>query len=347
MTTTGALKKNIVSAKNEIQNDMTCDVIDWLSKTRHGNVHKWIFSTPETPDDPVRGSQLWDSLYRAPDYYLPRYEIDVINKFSENVNQSPFLEKLFGNIQTVYDLGPGSGDSVVKKSGPILKFLKPGTEYCPVDVSESFVESAVVAAHKNFPDLRCRPCIEDFENPHPYKSENGLILFFGSTMFNVPCGLTDGLPETELTKQLEAFKNFIGSGYLVVTQDTANDGSLLRRAYDSPEHAAMTENFAARIARDLTPGGTFDPAAWRYKPIWRPENFQFAHALEAVRPQNFSIDGKSFSINTGDYFITHNSFKLPGDVFTGIVQKAGFRPVASAANKYFVLHVLRLGPYLE
>lgn len=321
------------------------DTIAFFSKKEQGNVHKWLFSTPNFEADPVNGSKWWSALYEAPDYYLPKYETDVLSLFSKTIKKDLLLEKIFEKLNIVYDLGPGSEDCVRKKTFPFIQYINKQATYCPVDISAEFVESAAKAVKAYFPDFSIKPCLEDFENPTSYKSESALILFFGSTMFNVPAGLDTAFPMEGFLRQFKCMSHFIKDGYLIISQDVTHDYNALLKAYGSKEHIGMTKNFMPRINRDLNPTGNFDPEAWEYEPIWRKEHGQLAHGLSATKDQSFSIGDHRFYIKKGDVFVTHNSFKLPEELFIKIADKAGFKKLKSYRNERFATHLFKLSSF--
>jgi len=324
------------------------DTIDFFTKARQGNVHKWLFSVPQSGTDKVRGSFFWDALYRSEPYYLPSYETEIIHQFSDSVEKLPLVRGILNNRKTIFDLGPGSEDCVEKKTIPVIRHAARNAVYRPVDVSPEFVGAAIRGVNRHLPSLQCVPLLGDFENPPAHSEDSGLVLFFGSTMFNVitPAGRKK-IPVRELALQLDILKRYAQDGYLIVTQDTTQDEKALFDAYCTPAHIGMTENFTWRIQRDLAPGGYFNPEAWAYEPSWNPAYFQFAHGLKATEDQKFSLDGARISVKKGDVFITHNSYKIPRHIFSEISYAAGFRTLQTFSNDRFVLHMMRMKPFME
>lgn len=324
------------------------DTIDFFRKTRQGNVHKWLFSVPQDDRDKVRGSFFWDALYRSAPYYLPSYETEIINRFSDSVEGLPLVRGILNNRKTIFDLGPGSEDCVEKKTIPVIRHTAQNATYRPVDVSPEFVDAAIRGVNRCMPSLQCVPLLGDFENPPAHAADFGLVLFFGSTMFNVttPVGRKK-IPIRELAFQLDVLRRYAQDGYLIVTQDTTQDEKALLDAYCTPAHISMTENFSWRIQRDLSPGGYFNPEAWVYEPSWNPACFQFAHGLKATEDQKFSLDDAQISVKKGDVFVTHNSYKIPRHIFSEITYAAGFRTLQTFSNDRFALHMMRMKPFME
>lgn len=319
------------------------DTVDFFLRKNQGHMHKWLYGVNQTQDDLVKGSDLWGDVYLSPKYYLPRYETDTIKKFHHTLLAEPTLINALSKVTTVYDLGPGSIECIKAKAVPILEHISDKSIYRPVDLSEDFIGYAEETVKTEIPMMRVRGCIEDFEHPSKnYSSENGLVLFFGSTMFNIPCSLSNNFPFGDLLEKFISFKSFIKSGYLISTQDITNDETILHDAYNCIEHKRFVQNLPYRIARDCKILGNFKPDKWMYHSIWRPENYQFAHCLIALEPQSFSIEGKYFTIREGQSFVTHNSFKCPTNILIEIAKRAGFKSEKLICDDRFALHLFSL-----
>lgn len=317
----------------------TQDVIDLFSEKKQGHMNKWCFDQKKFDEDNVCGSLLWDRVYKSEAYYLPEYDIKILQEFHHSLANDSSIPIFLRSVQTVYDLGPGSEECVKNKVLPILKYIRPDATYSPVDLSDDFLKTALDLVGCIYPKFTLNPCIEDFDDPKYYNSKSGLVTFFGSTIGNVPCMLHESFPHDEYYKFFNIFKRYIKDGFLIITQDTTQDPDLIYGAYTCPEFIQFAENLPYRIYRDVEIKGNFDPSAWKYSPIWRKENFQFAHRLVSTTNQKFEINGQKFEYPKGKSFISINSFKFPGHIMTNLAENSGYRSIKTYQNERAALHI--------
>jgi uncharacterized SAM-dependent methyltransferase len=285
------------------------------------NMGAYLYGQPRDAVDPVRGAELYRRvLAENKDYYVSSEEAELLQAKAADIAQ------IISGSKFLMDLGPGLPEAVRQKTVPLLNKIEGLKSYIPVDVNKDYLETARQVVQERLPGLPVSPIHADFiRAPYVSAMRRAAILFTGSTLANL-------LPED--AGRLLWKLNFIikRQGYLLVGQDENQEEPSLMRAYDHPLGGEFIRNVFCRIRRDLDLRH-FDPAAFAYRPEWRPESYTFAHVCVSLKAQEFEAGSRKIRIAEGQKFQATHSFKYPREHFQGYMLKYGFELVQRFAHE--------------
>lgn len=319
------------------------DAQDFFSARRLGHMGTWRYSEPMYNSDVVNGMHHWAEFVKTAragsDYYVVNEELEVINNLSQIISS-----EIKGPV-TLIDMGPGSKEALLEKIGPFLRNLET-KKYVGVDIVKECLDRIEVCLQDNFPSINFHGCNKDFYNERITYPVEGtpVMVMVGQTIFNLPINPFDLKKPSEKTIQhLKRFKSYLGSnGYLIVTQDCNLDGDDLYKAYMT--EADFNLNMLHRIKRDLPVHGNYNPDGFSFEPYWIPETGAAAHTYVARENMNFSIADEAFSIEKGQRFFMHNTYKFSCAAFQKMAHAAGFSVQSShlSNTRRMAIHVLRV-----
>jgi uncharacterized SAM-dependent methyltransferase len=129
---------------------------------------------------------------------------------------------------------------------------------------------------------------------------------------------------------------------LLIGADRVKAPEVLEAAYDDAQGvtAAFNLNLISRINAEL--GGTIDADALKHLSVWNPEKSRIEMHLEAQRPIEFKVGGKTFNMAKGERLHTENSHKFTPESFRALASSAGFEVLKSWSDpaELFSLHWL-------
>ncbi|MFM8899966.1 MAG: L-histidine N(alpha)-methyltransferase [Burkholderiales bacterium] len=264
-----------------------------------------------------RGSQLFEDITRLPEYYPTRTETRLLRGLVDEVAAT------LGPQAQLIELG--SGSSI--KTRLLLQALPELAAYVPVDISEAFLNDAVVGLLRDFPQLLVQPVVADFTAPfalprlptqrHGQHSPR-LGFFPGSTIGNFS-------PQAA-TNLLAQFAQALGpQAWLLIGVDTTQNPSLLVPAYDDAQGvtAAFNRNLLLRINRELSANFSlrhFHHAARFDALLGRIE----MHLVSEVQ-QTVTVLGHRFDFKAGESIHTENAYKYTAPAFLRLARNAGWR----------------------
>jgi len=277
----------------------------------------------------AKGSQLFDGITEAKDYYPTRTEVGILRANMDDIVESLQDDPL------VIEFGSGNSS----KTHLLLDNLPDAAGYVPVDISRDHLVDAAARLQSQYPELEILPVCADFTEripiPNPEQKPGHRVVFFpGSTIGN--------FERHEARELLRTMADDAGEdGGLLIGVDLEKDPSILERAYDDSEGvtAAFNLNLLERINRELE--GTFDLDAWRHRAIWNPDEARIEMHLQSLRDQTVSVAGREHTFTEGETIHTENSHKYSVDRFAEMARGAGFRleRVWTDADALFSVHL--------
>jgi len=214
----------------------------------------------------------------------------------------------------------GSGSSV--KTPLLLACIDPAA-YVPLDIAGDFLRASAEALAAKFPGLPVHPVEADFmrqvELPAEIAGCPKLGFFPGSTIGNMVARTAVDL--------LRTMRATLGEGsQLLIGMDLIKDASILERAYDDAAGvtARFNLNLAERINRELD--GTIPLDALRHVARWNDNYARIEMHLEALRPIEFEVSGRSFAMVKGETIHTENSHKFSRRSSTALLLAGGWTP---------------------
>ncbi len=313
------------------------DVLALFSGSATGNLYEYLYSSPASPTDPVRGEELLDDIYaECDDYYLFRSEKRLIKHFANN------LSEMLGDAATLIDYGPGPARSFFYKTYPVLSALQNPNAYIPVDICPEYVAECKEAAKGMMPDLYVHGIADDYFDARLHYGfyKNPVVYFTGSSIANCPEIPGYAIPHNTLSR-LQRIKGQIGGhGQLVIGHDQNQDEQSLLSAYKNPAAEKFILNLLDRIRRDLNTS-YFDRAAFDHWVEWDAVNHCVKQGSILNRDATFRIGDHSFSFKKGDTLHFVSSYKYPRDLFIQTAQTAGFthEQTFSLTDNPMVMHV--------
>lgn len=282
------------------------DVLAGLASRPRAIPARWFYDR--------RGSELFESITKLPEYYLTRAESSILSAHADDV------AALTGSGSVVVEFGSGSSAKT-----PLVLSAVAASAYVPIDISGDFLRDSAAALAKQFPTLPIYPLEGDFLHrlalPPSIGDGPRLGFFPGSTIGNMSAVAAVDL--------LRAMWETLGDGSkLLIGIDRIKSGNVLIPAYDDAQGvtAEFNLNLLHRINRELR--GTIPVAAFHHVAQWNDTEARIEMHLEAIRDVSFSVDGHPFAISKGKTIHTENSHKYGPRDARLLLRAGGWTPVA-------------------
>lgn len=298
------------------------DVLAGLSRPRKELPPKYFYD--------ARGSELFEAICDAPEYYLTRAEAALMSA------RAGEMARRLGPRCAVIEYGSGSG----RKTRILVRALEP-VAYIPIDISREQLRATAAGLASEFPGLVVMAVCADYSRPLALPELEGsgarrrIIYFPGSTIGNL------SVPEAAVF--LSNARRLAGAGGgMLVGVDLKKDAARLNAAYNDARGitAEFNLNLLRRINREL--GAGFDLSAFRHHAFYNAAHSRIEMHLVSVKDQRVRVGGRSFHIRAGESIHTENSCKYSVDEFRRLAGGAGFEPAAcwTDREKLFAVHYL-------
>jgi dimethylhistidine N-methyltransferase len=266
----------------------------------------------------ARGSELFEGITRAADYYPTRTERSIYEGCAGEI--AGVIEGELGEGVVLIEPGSGSGE----KAEWVLDALGGARAFVPIEISMSALVESAERIGRKYPGLEVVPACADFTAtghvPSGVPAGPRVVFFPGSTIGN--------LEPDERAAVLASFRRVAGEGgMLLIGTDLEKDADVLERAYDDSEGvtAAFDLNLLERINREL--GGGFDVGSFRHEARWNDGKKRVEMHLVSEADQEVRVNGESFSFGAGETIHTECSHKFTAEGFDGEAREAGFERV--------------------
>lgn len=283
----------------------------------------WLFYDAE-------GSRLFERITVLPEYYLTRTERSIFTGYSDGMIDAArgVYAKATGDGQgkklRLLELGAGSAS----KTGILLAAAvrqQGTTQYLPVDVSETAMESACSSIARALSGVQVLPQVANYVTDKlsiPPHDGPTLALYIGSSIGN--------FAPDEAAEILRKLRGQLKPGdSLLLGTDLVKASTLLEAAYDDSNGVteAFNLNMLRRINRELRAG--FDLATFRHEAVWNPAASRMEMHLRSTRAQTVRIPalGQSFTFAANETIHTENSYKFTQEAVANLLHSAGFRTV--------------------
>lgn len=298
------------------------DITDLLTFKRHGHMEKWEYWEADFRGDPAGGDQFWESLIQNPGpYYIPVADQNMIL----HARHHSGVDATLRDIHTVVELGPGSRESVERKTLPFLHYAK---SYIAIDLN---MHHAQRAAHQvkdalGIPTFaRC----DHYLSPEIVKAKRAKT---GFIMWGVSLGNIEGRagedPLPKLVNALSSLANTCNPGdTLFIGIDTEHRREALLNAYNTPLLSQKFLSILHAAKKFGLTSGHFTPETWTHRSVWYDKVGQCAHYLIPGEDQDFTIAGQQVHIPAGKAVITNNSYKFSPTLIEEAARAAGFSRV--------------------
>jgi uncharacterized SAM-dependent methyltransferase len=176
----------------------------------------------------MSGAKLWEKLADEEETYpISRSDTSLLLS-----NLDEIADRVPTGLEMI-DLAPG-GENSVERSMQLGEAI--GIEsYRPKDASAKFVETAVTAARKRFPQSTVTPIVGDiYAGIEQIKIEGPTFAYFGGgTLSNIVHPISTRFPAELLRNNLERLFTYAPCGWLLLSFDTTNDETELMKRYGS------------------------------------------------------------------------------------------------------------------
>lgn len=276
-----------------------------------------------------RGSELFESICRQPEYYPTRTEELILARAANDIAE------IAGNDACLVELGSGAS----RKVRLLLEAMHP-SRYLGIDISAEFLCRSTQQLAADYPGLEVHAVCADFSRPlrlpDGFDGRHPLAFFPGSSIGNFDPAealvflrnLHDLLPE---------------DGALLIGVDLVKDREMLEAAYNDQAGvtAAFNLNLLERIRRELD--SDIEPGNFVHHAFFNEADSRIEMHLVSPRAQEVSIEGSRFRFADGESLHTENSYKYTVAGFQGLAHSAGFSPLAlwTDPQKLFSVHYLQ------
>lgn len=280
------------------------DVLRGLSEPQKTLPSKYFYD--------ARGSDLFEAICDAPEYYVARSETALLQAIA------PELASAIQPGATLVEFGSGSST----KTRILLDGATQIVGYVPIDISEAALFAAAAGISTAYPHITVTPLVADFTRPTALPAAlrwAPLVGFFpGSTLGNFA-------PEAAVAL-LHSMRIQLGpNGRLIVGVDVIKEESLMVPAYDDAARvtAAFNLNLLDRINRELS--ADIDVEAFRHQARWNPFDRRMEMHLVSRADQTICVGGTTVEFKAGETIHTESSYKFSHVRLEALVRQAGWR----------------------
>jgi L-histidine N-alpha-methyltransferase len=286
--------------------DMVADVRAGLSRRPRSLSPRWFYDQ--------RGSELFETITRLPEYYQTRTEASILASAADEVVAAVRPESMV-------ELGAGSA---AKTRLLIETGLRDRlTCYVPFDISEAFLQQTARRLATDFPGLSVYAVVGDFASHLEQVPRHGrqLVVFLGSTIGNL-----DDEPRRAFLGEVRRLLH-PGDAFLLGV-DLVKPERELVAAYDDAQGvtAAFNLNVLRVLNREL--GATFDLEAFEHVALFNGERSRIEMHLRSRREQTVRIPGADIELRfeAGEPLMTEISVKFTRETVERELCASGLRP---------------------
>jgi dimethylhistidine N-methyltransferase len=260
-----------------------------------------------------RGSQLFDDICEAPEYYPTRTEMEIMRQYGGE------MASLLGRNCLLIEYGSGSST----KTPILLDHMEDLAAYVPIDISREHLLKAAERLQESYPGLPiipvCADYTERFDLPEIEQPVSRRVVYFpGSTIGN--------FHPSEAREFLSRIAEVCGEGGgLLLGVDIRKSPEVLEAAYNDSAGvtAAFNLNLLERINREL--GADFDVTQFEHRAIFNEEHSRVEMRLFSKQDQTVRIGDTTISFTAGESILTECSYKYGYDDFAELAASAGFQ----------------------
>ncbi|MGM1052359.1 MAG: L-histidine N(alpha)-methyltransferase [Pseudomonadota bacterium] len=258
-----------------------------------------------------RGSLLFESICRQPEYYLTRTEEGILAAAADDI------AALVGPESLLVELGSGASHKVRL----LLEAMRP-SRYLGVDISRDFLLQSTRRLAADYPWLEVHAAWADFSArlrlPSGVEGRRVVAFFPGSSIGN----FAPAEAEAFLGRLRQALPS--GSGVLIGV-DLVKDMAVLEAAYKDAAGvtAAFNLNLLERMRHEL--GVAVEPDHFRHFAFFNVPASRIEMHLVSQQRQAILLEGQRFAFEEGETLHTENSCKYSVAGFQALATRAGYR----------------------
>jgi dimethylhistidine N-methyltransferase len=279
-----------------------------------------------------RGSDLFEKICSAPEYYPTRTELKILKSFGDDIT------KILGPSITLIEFGSGAS----LKTRLVLDRLESPLAYVPIDISKQFLLQSCESLSGSYPDLPICPVSADYTQAmdsigyvlagYPRK----VAFFPGSTIGNLdPTGTRDFL---------RGCARVVGpGGRLLIGFDLVKSIPVLEAAYNDQEGvtAEFNLNLLVRMNRELK--ADFDLSHFRHHAYFNLTEQRIEMHLVSQIQQIVNVAGVAINFGEEETIHTESSYKYTLEGFTQMAKGCALELLQAWTdeNGYFAVALLQ------
>ena len=284
-------------------------VLVGLSESRKALPSKYLYD--------ARGSELFRSITRLPEYYPTDCELDILQSRMEDI-----IAQVGGEPFNLVELGAGFGRKTKVLLGNLIDAGLDFT-YVPIDISESAMKELAETCGRLFPSLTTTGLVSDYFEGLKWLNKRhhrrNVVLFLGSSIGN----FTHADARIFLRNLWNALNH---DDLTLIGFDLKKDIDLLLHAYNDTQGvtAEFNLNMLHRINREL--GGEFDVSAFRHFGTYNVFTGAMESFLISLRDQSVYVDriGRSFRFREWEPIHIEYSYKYTTADVELLAEETGF-----------------------
>lgn len=285
------------------------DVLVGLSETRKALSSRHFYDS--------RGSELFRTITRLPEYYLSDCELEILQNQTERIVENAGSEPF-----NLVELGAGFG----RKTKILLKHLNESGldfSYVPIDISESAMKELVDSCSELFPNLRTTGLVSEYfgglkwlNNRH---QKRNFVIFLGSSIGN----FTHAEARIFLRN---LWSSLHADDLAMIGFDLKKDIELLLAAYN--DSRGVTAEFNLNVLRRINDelGGDFDLSKFRHFGTYDVFSGAMESYLVSLEQQTVYIEaiGRTFEFAPWEPIHTEYSYKYLIEDIERLAAETGF-----------------------
>jgi len=257
-----------------------------------------------------RGSALFESITRQPEYYPTRTELGILVESLDEICE------ILGRGTLLVEYGSGSS----RKIRLLLEALRPRA-YMPVDISRDQLLEAAYQLTSEFDWLQVQAVCADYSHPLvlPWRPASVPVAAFfpGSSIGN--------FERPAAAHFLSRVHATLGrGGHLLVGVDRRKAKARLDAAYNDAAGvtAAFNRNVLVHLRRTL--GGDVNPDSFDHRAFYDEAAGRVEMHLISRRDQRFRLGDQWVELRAGESLHTENSYKYSPEEFGALANRSGF-----------------------
>ena len=270
------------------------------------------------------GSKLFEAITLLEEYYPTKVEKSIIQLYTHEIAQAAI------NCDALVDLGAGN----CKKASELFDSIKP-KKYRALDISQEFLELALMDLQKRYPEIKMDAQICDLNEDLcllDLVDDRKLFFYPGSSIGNF-----DPQKASRFLKNIAALCN--GQGGLLIGVDLDKDEQVLNKAYNDSLGVTAAFNLNALRHINRLIGSNFDTSNWQHYAYFNKTHSRIEMHLRALQDVEVLHPSGACHFKAGDLIHTENSYKYTKASFTKMLRDAGFNTIHTWTDpqEYFLV----------
>lgn len=287
-----------------VQNDVRQQILESLARP--------VKTLPYMVTYDERGSQLFEQMCAAPEYYLFRAELAILQQYAADIAAQ------VGDSALLVEYGSGNS----AKTRTLLDALPQLAGYVPIDISREFLIESAQKLQAAYPHIEILPVCADYNTtfalPTPTQPAAQTVAYFaGSTIGTMP-------PE-EAVAFLAQVRQVCGAeSGLLISVDLKKEPAPILRAYNVPD---ITSEFILNVLRHLNRiwQANFVLDQFQFLSIYNSKAGRQEVSLVSLTDQTVQIGEAEIEFVAGERLWHSDVYKYTVAEFADLAAKAGWQ----------------------